>query len=816
MNRFTDQAQDAFQRAHEAMQRFGHTYLDTEHILLGILEQHDGTATKMLAHLDADVEALRKQVEKALEGSQPQGATPANQVSVYVTPRVRALGNSAAREADNNGDEYISTEHILLALAKSRDSATGRILSSAGLTPERVQAALEQVRGSEKITDRSAKLSGEALEKYTIDLTELAAQGELDPTIGRQTETRRVIQVLARRTKNNPVLIGEPGVGKTAVVEGLAQAIAADDVPEPLRDKRVLSLDLGAMLAGSKFRGEFEERLRSVVDTVREHKGQVILFIDELHTIVGAGAAEGSMDASNMLKPALARGELQAIGATTLDEYRKHIEKDAALERRFAPVYVDEPSTDDTIQILQGLRERYEQHHDLHITEEALEAAVSLSDRYLKERRLPDKAIDLMDEAASKVRIDRFDLPQDLRAMSKRTQELQAQIDEAVGQQDYERAARVKADLVAVQTQYDAEYARVRSEHPVSEVVSAEDVAEVLAQWTGIPVRSMLQSESTKLAHMEDDLHKLVVGQERAVEAVSDAIRRSRVGLSDPRRPIGSFIFLGPTGVGKTELARALAQFLFDDRDALVRVDMSEYGERHSVSRLIGSPPGYVGHDEGGQLTESVRRRPYQVILFDEIEKAHPEVFNVMLQILDDGRLTDGQGRTVDFKNTVIILTSNAGTGWINQYRPLGFVANKQQRDEERQIEETVQRALRETFRPEFLNRIDEVIIFHQLTREQILQIVDLMLAELDGRLRERQLTLQLTPAAKEWLADEGYDATFGARPLRRTIQRHIENRVSRMLLRGEVQEGDTLVVDAIEGELAFTALAVAPTPVAA
>ncbi len=807
LDRYTDQARDAFQLAYAAMVRLGHSYLDAEHILLGLLEQHESTARDVLSDLNADVDDLRQKVESALKGSQPAAASSGNQMQVYMTARVGQLSVLAASEADRNGDAYVSTEHILLALTRDNYGPAGRILRGAGITPERTEQAVRRVRGDQKITEPNARAKGKTLEKYTTDLTALAESGRLDPVIGRETEIRRVMQILSRRTKNNPVLIGEPGVGKTAIVEGLANAIAHEEVPEPLQGKRVLALDMGSLIAGSKFRGEFEERLRGLVDDVRENEGRIILFIDELHTIVGAGAAEGSMDASNMLKPALARGELQAIGATTLDEYRNHIEKDAALERRFAPVYVDEPSPEEALEILRGVRSRYEDHHDLRIGDEALEAAVSLSTRYIQDRHLPDKAIDLMDEAASKVRIENFDVPAPLKEKKRSIDQLNARIEAAVAEQDYEQAARAKAELVGLQAEYDREYEQFTSEHPVAETVGVEDVAEVVSQWTGIPVKTLVQAESAKLAEMESALHRRVVGQDRAVEAVSDAIRRSRVGLSDPRRPIGSFIFLGPTGVGKTELARALAEFLFDDRDAMVRIDMSEYGERHTVSRLIGSPPGYVGHDEGGQLTEMVRRRPYQVILFDEIEKAHPEVFNVLLQILDDGRLTDGQGRTVDFKNTVIILTSNVGTGWLEQAGPLGFTRAVDKRAEERKLEDRVQRALRETFRPEFLNRIDEIIIFHPLTHEQVLQIVDLMISELSERLAERSITLQVTPAAKEWLVKEGFDPTFGARPLRRTIQRHVENTLSRKILRGEVRDGDTIVVDAAEDGLSFTPL---------
>jgi ATP-dependent Clp protease ATP-binding subunit ClpC len=652
-----------------------------------------------------------------------------------------------------------------------------------------------QLRGGQRVTDPQAETRYRTLEKYSRDLTQQAREGKLDPVIGRDKEILRVMQILSRRTKNNPVLIGEAGVGKTAIVEGLAEKIAANDVPEILMGKKVVSLDLGAMIAGSRFRGEFEERLKATIEEVQHSNGEIILFIDELHTVVGAGAAQGAMDASNMLKPALARGELQCIGATTLDEYQKHIEKDAALERRFAPVLVEEPSQEDTIKMLQGLRDRYEAHHKVHFSDEALVAAVHLSSRYVTDRHLPDKAIDLMDEAAAKLRVALYSLPPELKQMKSELDKTAAEEEQAGVERDYERAARKKAERLRMQEEFTAKRDQWEAEHKLDEVVDVADIAEVLAQWTGIPTSQMLETESQRLLHMEDRLHERIIGQTEAIHAVADAIRRARSGMKDPRRPIGSFIFIGPSGVGKTELAKALAEFMFDDEDALVRIDMSEYHEQHTVSRLFGAPPGYVGYEEGGQLTEAVRRRPYRVVLFDEIEKAHPDVWNALLQILDDGRLTDGQGRVVDFRNTVLIMTSNLGTEYVRHSGTLGFL-QKEDTDEDRQAHEKIEKALKSTFRPEFINRIDEIIMFSALSKEQMQEIVDLQMKEIRSRLEEHGLKVELTAPAREWLAAEGYDQALGARPLKRALQKYVESPLSISLLSGEYAEGDTVVVD--------------------
>jgi ATP-dependent Clp protease ATP-binding subunit ClpC len=629
-------------------------------------------------------------------------------------------------------------------------------------------------------------------------MAQAAREGKLDPVIGRDTEILRVIQILSRRTKNNPVLIGEAGVGKTAIAEGLAQKIATNDVPEILMGKRVVALDLGAMIAGSRFRGEFEERLKAAIEEIQKAEGEIILFVDELHTVVGAGAAQGAMDASNMLKPALARGELQCIGATTLDEYHKHIEKDAALERRFAPVYVEEPSVDDTISMLQGLRDRYEAHHKVRFSDEALVSAARLSSRYVTDRHLPDKAIDLMDEAAAKLRVALYSLPADLKEKKSEIERLSAEEEQAGLERDYERAAEKKAERFRLEDEFNKMRDEWEAEHELDEVVDIDDIAEVVAQWTGIPVNQMMETEAERLLQMEERIHERIIGQDEAIQAISDAIRRARSGLKDPRRPIGSFIFIGPSGVGKTELAKALAEFMFDDEDALVRIDMSEYREQHTVSRLFGAPPGYVGYEEGGQLTESVRRRPYRVILFDEIEKAHPEVWNALLQILDDGRLTDGQGRIVNFRNTVLIMTSNLGTQFVNKAGSLGFLQHNGD-EEDRANQEKIEKALKDTFRPEFLNRIDEIITFSPLSKEQMLEIVDLQMTEVEERLNERGLSVELTAAARNWLAEVGYDPSFGARPLRRALQKHVESPLSVSLLSGEFSEGDTILVDVDE-----------------
>jgi ATP-dependent Clp protease ATP-binding subunit ClpC len=663
------------------------------------------------------------------------------------------------------------------------------------------------------VTSQSAESRYQSLEKYSTDLTELAKDGKLDPVIGRDVEVRRVMQILNRRTKNNPVIIGEAGVGKTAIVEGLAQKVAAGDVPDNLQDKRILALDMGALVAGSKFRGEFEERLKAVMDEVKQSEGEVILFIDEMHTVMGAGGAEGAIDASNLMKPALARGELHAIGATTLDEYRKHVEKDPALERRFAPVYVDEPTVEDTIAILKGLKPRYEAHHKVEITDDAIEAAARLSNRYVTERHLPDKAIDLIDEAASKHVIDAQSMPDNVRDLQQRLEALALETEAAVQKEDYEAAARIKQQIVQLQDEYNERKAEWAKEHPDANMrVTAEDIARLIGQMTGIPVSRLEETEQDKLLKMEDYLHERVIGQDRAIVAVSDAIRRARAGLKDPTRPIGSFIFLGPTGVGKTELAKTLAEYLFDDEDAMVRIDMSEYQERHTVSRLIGAPPGYVGYDEGGSLTEAVRRRPYRVILFDEIEKAHPDVFNTLLQVLDDGRLTDGQGRTVDFRNTVIIMTSNLGTG-AQEKATFGFTQRADGTVVHENVQSSIEKALREFFRPEFLNRIDEIVIFEPLTKAELDKIVDILVAEVRDRLAERGVDFELTPAAQEEVVREGYDPTYGARPLRRTVQRRIENELAKRVLAGEFHDGEKIVVDFADGQYVFRTEPGTPRP---
>ncbi|MYE53886.1 MAG: AAA domain-containing protein [Chloroflexi bacterium] len=799
---FTDAARQVLHDSQQIVQRYRHTQWDAEHVLMALLEQEQGVPADVLLEVGAGTGQLRQRLHSILEQT-PKSNQQTNQI--YQTPRIGRLLYSAKAEAERLQDNYISAEHLLVALTQDIQDPAALLLAEHGITQEAVYKALQKVRGSHRVSDPQAESRYGSLERFTIDLTELARDGKLDPIVGRDDEVARVMQTLIRRTKNNPVLIGGAGVGKTAIAEGLAQRIVAGDVPAELKDRRVLALDMGGLVAGSKFRGEFEERLKAVLDEVREAQREIILFIDEIHTVVGAGASEGAVDASNMMKPALARGELQAMGATTEEEYRKHIERDAALERRFQPVLVEEPDEETAVDMLKALRPRYEAHHKLRVEDDALAAAVRLSARYISDRLLPDKAVDLIDEAASKLRIDAQMLPEHLKDAEHRLRHLEDEEGAAAEMADYERAAELRSERLRLQSEFDVERDQLSGRNGGTDynVVKAEDIGSLVAIWTGIPVDRLLESEAEKLLHMEERLHERVVGQDTAIVAVSDAIRRARAGLKDPNRPIGSFIFLGPTGVGKTELARALAEYLFDDEQNMVRLDMSEYMEKHTVTRLVGAPPGYVGYDEGGQLTEAVRRRPFRVVLFDEIEKAHPDVFNALLQILEDGRLTDGHGRTVDFRNTLVIMTSNLGTSEASR-RTAGFVTARSGDDSTR-LHATVNDALRRTFRPEFLNRLDDTIVFEPLTQEQVRRIVELMLGDVRARLSEHGVSIRLTDAAKDWLTDSGFDHTYGARPLRRAIQQHIENPLSRGIIAGDYTDGDTVQVDADSDGLTFS-----------
>ena len=801
--RFTDRARRVVVLAQEEASMLNHNYIGTEHILLGLIHEGEGVAAKALESLGISLEAVRAQVEEIIgQGQQaPSGHIP-------FTPRAKKVLELSLREALQLGHNYIGTEHILLGLIREGEGVAAQVLVKLGADLNRVRQQVIQLlsgyQGKEAATSggpaEGTPSTSLVLDQFGRNLTAAAREGKLDPVIGREKEIERVMQILSRRTKNNPVLIGEPGVGKTAVVEGLAQAIVKNLVPETIKDKQIYSLDLGALVAGSRYRGDFEERLKKVLKEIRT-RGDIILFIDEIHTLVGAGAAEGAIDAASILKPMLARGELQTIGATTLDEYRKHLEKDAALERRFQPIQVAEPSVTHTIEILKGLRDRYEAHHHVSITDAALVAAATLADRYVSDRFLPDKAIDLIDEAGSRLRIKRMTAPPDLREFDDRIANVRREKESAIDGQDFEKAASLRdKEKTLIQEKGEREKQWKAGDLDQVSVVGEEEIAEVLAASTGIPIVKLTEEETSRLLRMEDELHKRVIGQEQAIKALSQAIRRTRAGLKDPKRPGGSFIFAGPSGVGKTELSRTLASFLFGDADALIQLDMSEYAERHTVSRLFGSPPGYVGYDEGGQLTEKVRRRPFSVVLFDEIEKAHPDIFNSLLQVLEDGRLTDAQGRVVDFKNTVIIMTTNLGTRDISKGAGLGFANSGDSQTSYERMRNKVTDELKAHFRPEFLNRIDEIVVFHQLTEKEIVQIVDLMIALLDERLKSKDMGIELKPSAKELLASRGYDPVMGARPLRRTIQREIEDILSEKILFGELKAGEIIVVDT-EGE---------------
>jgi len=793
-NRFSERAQKVLTLAHEEAVRLGHPGVGTEHILLGLVREGEGIAAKALFSLGLSAEKVQSEVEKVI------GRGPGNTTGTTYTPRAKKVIELSMDEARKLNHNYIGTEHILLGLIREGEGVAARVLSNLGVSLSKARQQVLQLLGSdasEAAAESSPSANTPTLDGLARDLTVLAKDSKLDPVIGRANEIERVIQVLSRRTKNNPVLIGEPGVGKTAIAEGLAQRIVTNEIPETLRNKRVMVLDMGTVVAGTKYRGEFEDRLKKIMDEIR-NAGNVILFIDELHTLIGAGGAEGAIDASNILKPALARGELQCIGATTLDEYRKHIEKDAALERRFQPIKVEEPSTDEAVQILHGLRDRYEAHHRVKISDAAVAAAVRLSDRYITDRFLPDKAIDLIDEAASRVRLRTYTAPPNLKELESNLEKLRSEKDSAIQQQEFELAASLRDQEQNMRDELDPKREEWQQRHDSSDVaVTEEDIADIVSSWTGVPVKKLAEAESTRLLNMESLLHQRVVGQEEAVAAVSRAIRRARAGLKDPKRPIGSFIFLGPTGVGKTELARALAESMFGDEDAMIRVDMSEFMERHSTARLVGAPPGYVGFEEGGQLTEKVRRKPYSVVLLDEVEKAHPEVFNILLQVLDDGRLTDGKGRTVDFRNTVIIMTSNVGAHLLKKGGPLGFTSSADNAYSD--MKTKVMDELKKTFRPEFLNRVDDLIVFHSLSETDIEQIVSLMADSLRKRLDEYGLDFELTNAAKAFLAKAGYDPQYGARPLQRAIQRHIEDKLSECLLTGEIKRGDHVLIDASE-----------------